>query len=300
MIRQRLAHDQEALLVQRYLGIVVLVVEDWATAQNLTRYVTATSLKGEANIDWDDKKAREQFLTQIVAEADRALALARQALTGSAPESADDHRLSEAADLLAAVLRQEVTRTPEGAPITDGVAPDRIVSVHDPEMRHGRKSASKRFAGRKAAIAGDTERGLITAATMLPGKAPDNSPARELVAQSEENAHVEVAETLGDCAYGDGATRQAFADAKRRLIAKVPARRQQEHFPKEDFRIDLTTLPAPARPATKPGRWCAAERAVTGAGRGWAFKPFNSPRRSAALVRCAMPASRPDGAKGAP
>lgn len=214
---------------------------EWADANTLTRYFSTTSLKGEANIDWDDKKARQTFLTQIVADADRVLAMARHVLTGSAPASEAYAQVSEAADLLTQLLLQDVTRTPDGAQITAGVAPDRIVSVHDPEMRHGRKSAAKRFDGHKVGIAVDTESGLITAATVVPGNAPDKTQALELVEQTEENAQVAVEETIGDCAYGDGATRQEFADAKRPLIAKVPARRQQAHFPKEDFRIDLAT-----------------------------------------------------------
>ena len=39
-------------------------------------------------------------------------------------------------------------------------------------------------------------------------------------------------------AYGDGGTRQAFADAGRTLIARLPGRPNRTHFPKEDFRID--------------------------------------------------------------
>ena len=44
---------------------------------------------------------------------------------------------------------------------------------------------------------------------------------------------------MGDAAYGDGDTRQTFADAGRTLIARVPGRPNRSHFPKEDFRIDL-------------------------------------------------------------
>ena len=44
---------------------------------------------------------------------------------------------------------------------------------------------------------------------------------------------------MGDAAYGDGETRQAFADAGRRLVAKVPGRPDRKHFPKDDFVIDL-------------------------------------------------------------
>ena len=44
---------------------------------------------------------------------------------------------------------------------------------------------------------------------------------------------------MGDAAYGDGGTCQAFADAGRTLIAKAPGRPNTARFPKEDFRIDL-------------------------------------------------------------
>ncbi len=85
----------------------------------------------------------------------------------------------------------------------------------------------------------DTGSQLITAVTVLPGNAPDNLGALELVEQSEANPGVPVAEAMGDAAYGDGGTRQTFADAGRTLIARVPGRPNRSHFPKEDFRIDL-------------------------------------------------------------
>ena len=74
---------------------------------------------------------------------------------------------------------------------------------------------------------------------VLPGNAPDNLGALELVEASEANTGVPVEETMGDAAYGDGDTRQAFADAGHTLIARVPGRPNRTHFPKEDFRIDL-------------------------------------------------------------
>ena len=45
----------------------------------------------------------------------------------------------------------------------------------------------------------------------MPGNAPDNLGAPELVEQSETNTGVPVEETMDDAAYGDGDTRQAFA-----------------------------------------------------------------------------------------
>ena len=48
-----------------------------------------------------------------------------------------------------------------------------------------------------------------------------------------------VDEAMGDAAYGDGGTRQTFADAGRRLVARVPGRADRKHFPKNDFHLDL-------------------------------------------------------------
>ena len=70
------------------------------------------------------------------------------------------------------------------APVTTppwSVSRDRMMSVHDPEMRHGHKSSSRRFDGHKAAIVVDTDSQLITAVEVLPGNAPDNLGALELV-----------------------------------------------------------------------------------------------------------------------
>ena len=123
--------------------------------------------------------------------------------------------------------------------LKDGVSRDRMMPVHDPEMRHGHKSSSRRFDGHKAAIVVDTDSQLITAVEVLPGNAPDNLGSLESVEQSEANTGVPVEEAMGDAAYGDGDTRQAFADAGRTLIARVPGRPNRTHFPKEDFHIDL-------------------------------------------------------------
>ena len=144
------------------------------------------------------------------------------------------HRLvrqaGTAAELLGQLLLQDVKRTGDGISLKDGVSKDRMMSVHDPGMRHGHKSSSRRFDGHKAAIVVDTDSQLITAVEVLHGNAPDNLGALELVERSEANTGVPVAEALGDAAYGDGDTRQAFADA---------GRPNRTHFPKEDFRIDL-------------------------------------------------------------
>jgi hypothetical protein len=215
--------------------------EDWAAMHAFSRYF-GSSLKGEAAIDWDDAGARQAFLHGVVADADRLLDLARHALADLPPGAPERARVRGAADLLAQLLVQDIERRPDGAALRQGVSPDRVVSVHDPEMRHGRKSATRRFDGHKGAIAVDPESQLITAAAVLAGNAQDHEQALELVEQTEAQAEVAVEETVGDCAFGDSDTRRAFAEVGRRLVAKVPNRGRQRHFAKEDFRIDLETM----------------------------------------------------------
>ena len=69
--------------------------------------------------------------------------------------------------LLGQLLLQDIERKSgdgdDGVSLKDGVSKDRMMSVHDPEMRHGHKSSSKRFDGHKAAIVVDTDSQLITA-----------------------------------------------------------------------------------------------------------------------------------------
>ena len=126
-----------------------------------------------------------------------------------------------------------------GVSLKGGVSRVRMVSVHDPEMRHGHKSCNKRFDGHKAAVVVGTDSQLIIAMAVLPGNAADNLGALELVNESEANTGVPVQEAMGDAAYGDGGTRQAFADAGRKLVARVPGRPHRQRFPKDDFVIDM-------------------------------------------------------------
>jgi transposase len=237
-----LLSDGIVKLVRVLAELVAIKPEEWAQAHDLSRYFGSASLKAEAGLDWENPKARQSFLTGIVADADRLLEITRQALSHYAPDDAEhQHLISEAAELLSQLLLQDVERQPEGVSLREGVAKDRVISVHDPEMRHGHKSKAQRFDGHKAAVAVDPESQLITAADVLAGNAPDNEGALALVEQSEQNAQVQVEEAIGDCAYGDGTTRQEFVDAGRRLVAKVPGRPNSAQLPKEDFVIDLAS-----------------------------------------------------------
>ena len=189
-----------------------------------------------------------------MADADRLLELARQAWVELPEDSAQRQSIVDGAELLGQLLLQDVERksgdgdvdahadadaADDGVSIRDGVSKDRMLSVHDPELRHGHKSSRRRFNGHKAAIVVDTDSQLITAVDVLPGNAPDNLGALELVEASEASTGSVVEEAMGDAAYGDGGTRQTFAEAGRRLVAKVPGRpgTTGATFPKMTFTL---------------------------------------------------------------
>ena len=233
--------DGIVLLARKLAAEACSDSEKWAREHGLGRYF-GSSLKAEAGIDWDDPEARQVFLEGVVADADRVLMVAKEAMEKLPAGDPERGRLHEAAVLLERLLLQDIERRQDGTQLKQGVSPDRIVSVHDPEMRHGRKSESLRFDGHKVQVAVDPESQLITAADVLAGNAADHERALELVEQAEANAGVMVEEVVGDCAYGDGYTRKTFADAGRRLVAKMSSRRRGAQFPKEDFRIDLEAM----------------------------------------------------------
>ena len=233
-------------LLRVLAAVANTTVREWAEAQGYERYF-GSSIKGEATIDWSDRKARRKLLGELVADADRLLELARQAWVELPEDSAQRQSIVAGAELLGQLLLQDVERksgdgdahADDGVSVRDGVSKYRMPSVHDSELRHGHKSSRRRFNGHKAAIVVDTDSQLITAVDVLPANAPDNLGALELVEASEASTGSVVEEAMGDAADGDGGTRQAFADAGRRLVAKVPGRANRKHFPKNDFHLDL-------------------------------------------------------------
>ena len=212
---------------------------DLAEELDCARYVCGPSLKGQSEVDWTNPQARQRFLAKIVADADRLLELVRVTRSGLAAGSPHEAELVTAAGVLARVLGQDIERRENGPSLKQGVAPDRLISVHDPEMRHGRKSSSHRFNGHKAQVAVDTDSQLITAVDVLAGNAGDADHALEVVEASEAVTGCQVVEVIGDCAYGAGNTRAEFAASGRTMIAKVPEIHNQEFFAKTVFQIDL-------------------------------------------------------------
>jgi len=204
------------------------------------------------DIDWQDPAARRAQLEQLVELAAELLAHA------AAVEVAEDPAVAEAAGLLAQVVIQDVEdgTDGEGPAIRQGVAADRIVSHSDPEMRHGRKSASRRFDGHKLDVMIDEDSELVLGVDVRAGNAGDGDGAAPLLAEVQDNDGVEVATLLGDMAYSDGDVREAVEEQGVEMTAKVPPVTNAGRFPKTDFTIDTAagTVTCPAGQTTTDAR----------------------------------------------
>jgi transposase len=238
-------------------------------AEGLSRHF-ASSFKGTLEIDWSDPEARRIVVGQLVADARVTLALAARALRGFSKGAESTQPLRRAQELLASLLAQDIDETPEdggGPEIRRGTARDRIVSTTDPEMRHGHKSHSKGFDGYKAAIVADTDSGMILSADVRAGNVHDKEGASFLAEAAAVRADRDLAEVLGDTAYGDLATRAALELLGAEVVAKAPPGTRKGMFDRTDFRIDsrrgIARCPA--------GERTVSRRPVPGDDPGWTY-----------------------------
>ena len=248
MVAGAAARQGTLVLIARAIRQVLVEAEDASCEPPTLRRLDYRTGRKPA-IAWADADARQALLQDLVADA--------ETLNQWIADLADPaESLQQAGQLLAAVASQDVVRTDDGmVEIAQQVAPDRVLSTVDPEMRHGRKSSSQKFDGYKAHVTvqqpADDKPRLITGITVTPGNVPDGD---HTVAALEERrqltGHVPH-ELMGDTAYGGSTVRTAVAAALPdvRIEAPVPpASARPGLFAKTDFTIDLT-----ARTITCPG-----------------------------------------------
>jgi transposase len=188
--------------------------------------------KDKENILWDDKVARQKLLNQLVNDS-RAL---RQAIEAE-PEMELSEEEKAALELLSAITEQDIEPAAAGeVKIKQGVAKDRIISAHDPEMRHGHKTSKGKFNGHKAQIMTDEASEIITNISVTPGNEADGSALLEILQQSAVKPQI----LLGDTAYGTLDARDTMESQNVVPVAPLPmGGHKAGHFGKQDFVIDF-------------------------------------------------------------
>jgi hypothetical protein len=129
---------------------------------------------GKPVCDYEDRAAREA-LVDALAKDGHALLLTLEGrhLPG---------RLAQAAELLAAVVGQDLEVKAGVFRIVRRVAKDRIISTVDPDARHGDKTQARSFDGYKGHVAIEPDSELVTGTAVTAGNRGDGTAVAELLA----------------------------------------------------------------------------------------------------------------------
>jgi hypothetical protein len=196
----------------------------------------APSIKAGLDIDWSDPKQKITAIEIVERQVSSLERWVERHLDESVTEP-----LTPYIQALAQVRTQDLETTNCGkACIRRGVARDRRISIEDAEMRHGRKSKSKRFDGYKEHIARDLDVPVILACAVTPANRPEEEAA-EPIRDDIEAQGLTLAELNIDRAYVNSPVVNEVLDDGGDVRAKPWAQRARAPgmFTKLDFKIDL-------------------------------------------------------------
>jgi hypothetical protein len=204
------------------------------------------SVKRALDTEWSDPDAKVEALNTLVAQLDSLDVWLRRKL----PEELGKPPLKDHLDTLTQIRTQDLEPDPDGGGgtrIREGVAAERRVSIEDAEMRHGRKSKSKRFNGYKRHIATDLDTDLILACAVTPANRPEEEAAPILKADLERQGR-RISEMHVDRGYiASPVIGEVLVDGGD-VICKPWVPRNGKLFTKADFKINMRdrTITCPA------------------------------------------------------
>jgi hypothetical protein len=192
---------------------------------------------GKPEICWASATERAALVNELFADALRVI----QACSG-----VDEVGLCAEVELLRVVSAQDVEDDSDGGVrIAQKVAPERTISVVDPDARHGHRSRRDRYDGYKLHVSVDVDSDLFVAGEATTATTGDGAVLAELL----EDDPVAVAEVIGDAHYGSVEIRHTLASQGVDLVAPAqPSSAPKGYFSKDEFTIDLdaATVTCPA------------------------------------------------------
>lgn len=207
----------------------------------------AGSVKAALDIDWTDEASQHEALQALLAQVE---SLERWVQKYAKKEAAIPP-LSDALTVLRRVVEQDIEPDPGGGGmrIRDGVAADRVVSLSDPEMRHGRKSKSTRFDGYKRHVV--TANGFVLAVHVLPANRQEHAATGPLVAAVRKHGDLHTLDI--DRGYLPAPEIESLHAAGVAIRSKAWRGADMGLFRKEDFHIDLAAgvITCPAQQQTR-------------------------------------------------
>ncbi len=195
-----------------------------------------SSIKRALDIDWNDAVEK----TDAIKTVTRQLDALQSWITRQFANEMAQPPLKEQVEALVRIRTQDLEPDPQGggSRIREGVAEDRRVSIADKEMRHGRKSKSKRFNGFKRHIAADVDRGLILACAITPANRPEDEAMPSLTVDMTHQG-LDVDHLLIDRGYINSTLVDEVLARRGTIICKPWKARNGSLFPKSAFTINI-------------------------------------------------------------
>ena len=196
-----------------------------------------TSVKKALDVDWNETGQKARALQKLVKQLDSMRAWLKKQL----PEQMKRPPLSVHLATLEQIRSQDLEPDPEGGGgvrIRKEVAEDRRVSVEDSEMRHGRKSKSKRFNGYKQHMATDLDEELILACAVTPANRPE-AEATPALEKDMKRQGLRIDELHIDRGYIKSSVAENVQEQGGEVLCKPWKPKNGELFPKSAFKLDM-------------------------------------------------------------
>jgi hypothetical protein len=194
-----------------------------------------SSIKRALDIDWNDAVEK----TDAIKTFTRQLDALQSWIECQLPSEIAQPPLREQVEALVQIRTQDLEPDPGGGVrIRAGVAEDRRVSIRDREMRHGRKSKSKRFNGFKRHIAADIDRGLILACAITPANRPEEEAVPSLTGDMAHQG-LDVDHLLIDRGYINSPLVDEVLARRGTIVCKPWTSRNGKLFPKSAFTLNI-------------------------------------------------------------
>ena len=228
--------------------------EDWVCREAGIPLLLESSVKKGLDVDWNEAGEKKRALQRLVEQLDCLEQWVKRVL----PQQVENKPLAEHLKTLKQLRDQDLEPDPGGGGvrIRQAVAPDRRVSVEDSEMRHGRKSRSKRFNGFKQHIAAEIDLDLIVACTVTPANQPEAEAAPALEKDMQRQG-MRTGELYIDRGYINSSVVEAVQKQRGKVLCKPWALNNGELLSKSDFKLDMrsqtVTCPGGQQQSFVPG-----------------------------------------------
>ena len=195
-----------------------------------------SSLKAALDLDWGKTNAKSEALDKILFELDKW----KSWLEEQKEISIKTPPMKDIMETIEKIIGQDTDPDPDGAgrKIKKGVSKDRIISIEDKDMRHGRKSSSKKFNGFKQHLLGAIDSKVIKEVVVRPANEAEQNVIDYLIPDLEPD----LAELSIDLGYVGHPKIKEWESNGIKIVARPWRKNKNGMFTKDDFTFDFEKM----------------------------------------------------------